>query len=279
MAVERKFVDEAVKRMMLKEYLARETARAGFGHVEIQRNPMGTRIVMEAERPGLVIGRGGRTIKKITAEVRERFDLDNPQIEVNEVARPNLNAQVMAQRLAEALERGWHFRRAGRSTLRRIIESGAKGCQITLAGKLTGQRSRTNKFTDGHIKHCGETSEQWMERGFAVAKKKLGTIGVKIEIMDPDAKLPDEITVGGPGHTPEEARERRIAEETPDFGEATIEDIAGIGEAKAEALRDVGFNELMDLESADLEDIAEAEGVGPKLAQKIKEELEKLRVS
>lgn len=277
MAVERKFVDEAVKRMMLKEYLARETARAGFGHVEIQRNPMGTRIVMEAERPGLVIGRGGRTIKKITADVKATFDLDNPQIEVNEVDHPNLNPQVMAQRLAEALERGWHFRRAGRSTLRRIMESGAKGCQITLAGKLTGQRSRTNKFTDGHIKHCGETSMEWMQRGFAVAKKKLGTIGVKIEIMDPKARLPDEITVGGPGHTPEAARERREAEETPDFGEASIEDLGGIGEAKAKALRDVGFSDLAELDAADLEAIAEADGVGPKLAEKIKEELKKLR--
>lgn len=276
MAVERKFIDEAVNRMMLKEYLHRETARAGFGNVDIQRNPMGTRIVMEAERPGLVIGRGGRTIKRITREVEAKFDLENPQIEVNEVDRPNLAPQVMAQRLAEALERGWHFRRAGRSTLRRIMDSGAKGCQVTLSGKLTGQRSRTQKFVDGHIKHCGETSEQWMDRGFAVAKKKLGTVGVKIEIMDPEARLPDEITVGGPGRTPEDVEKLREEREEPEYGEAEITDLPGIGASKAEALGDAGFDELIDLARADVDNIAEAEGVGPKLAERIKQELKKL---
>lgn len=276
MAVERKFIDEAVNRMMLKEYLHRETARAGFGSVDIQRNPMGTRIVMEAERPGLVIGRGGRTIKRITREVEKKFDLENPQIEVNEVDNPNLAPQVMAQRLAEALERGWHFRRAGRSTLRRIMDSGAKGCQVTLSGKLTGQRSRTQKFVDGHIKHCGETSEQWMHRGFAVAKKKLGTVGVKIEIMDPEARLPDEITVGGPGHTPEDVEKLREEREEPEYGEAEITDLPGIGASKADALADAGFDELIDLARADVDNIAEATGVGPKLAERIKQELKKL---
>lgn len=276
MAVERKFIDEAVNRMMLKEYLHRETARAGFGSVDIQRNPMGTRIVMEAERPGLVIGRGGRTIKRITREVEEKFDLENPQIEVNEVDNPNLAPQVMAQRLAEALERGWHFRRAGRSTLRRIMDSGAKGCQVTLSGKLTGQRSRSQKFVDGHIKHCGETSEEWMDRGFAVAKKKLGTVGVKIEIMDPAARLPDEITVGGPGHSPEDVEKLRKEREEPEYGEAEITDLPGIGTSKADALGDAGFDELIDLARADVDNIAQAEGVGPKLAERIKKELEKL---
>lgn len=276
MAVERKFIDEAVNRMMLKEYLHRETARAGFGSVDIQRNPMGTRIVMEAERPGLVIGRGGRTIKRITREVEAKFDLENPQIEVNEVDNPNLAPQVMAQRLAEALERGWHFRRAGRSTLRRIMDSGAKGCQVTLSGKLTGQRSRSQKFVDGHIKHCGETSEEWMDRGFAVAKKKLGTVGVKIEIMDPAARLPDEITVGGPGHSPEDVEKLRKEREEPEYGEAEITDLPGIGASKADALGDAGFDELIDLARADVDNIAQAEGVGPKLAERIKKELEKL---
>lgn len=276
MAVERKFIDEAVNRMMLKEYLHRETARAGFGSVDIQRNPMGTRIVMEAERPGLVIGRGGRTIKRITREVEKKFDLENPQIEVNEVDNPNLAPQVMAQRLAEALERGWHFRRAGRSTLRRIMDSGAKGCQVTLSGKLTGQRSRTQKFVDGHIKHCGETSEEWMHRGFAVAKKKLGTVGVKIEIMDPEARLPDEITVGGPGHTPEDVEKLREEREEPEYGESEITDLPGIGDSKADALADAGFDELIDLARADVDNIAEADGVGPKLAERIKQELKKL---
>ena len=61
----------------------------------------------------------------------------------------------MAEKLAFALERGWHFRRAGHSTVRRIMDNGARGCQIIVAGKLTGERHRTEKFKEGYIKFCG----------------------------------------------------------------------------------------------------------------------------
>jgi len=195
MTSERKFIKENVKRVLLKEYLKRRTERSGFGGLDIQRTPMGTRVTLIAERPGMVIGRKGETIKELTDYVQNKFKFDNPQIEVKEVTNPNLNPHIMAQKLASALERGWHFRRAGHSTVRRIMSAGAKGCQVIISGKLTGQRHRTEKFREGHIKYCGETKLEWMHEGFAVAKKKLGVIGVKVQIMDPNAKLPDEIEV------------------------------------------------------------------------------------
>ena len=197
MAVERKLIAEHKKRVAVREFLHRETERAGFGGAEISRTPMGTRIHLVTERPGFVIGRRGATIKKLTTDLQERFGLDNPQIEVAESADPSLNPQIMAQKLAEALERGWHFRRAGHSTLRRIMESGAKGCLITIAGKLTGGRKRTEKFLDGHIKWCGDTALIHMQSGYATAKKKLGIIGCTVAIMDKDAVLPDEVTIHG----------------------------------------------------------------------------------
>jgi small subunit ribosomal protein S3 len=156
---------------------------------------MGTRVTLTIERPGLVIGRKGGSIKFLERSVDEQFNFDNPKIEVQEVANPCLNAQIMAEKLASALERGWHFRRAGHSTVRRIMDAGAKGCQIVISGKLTGQRHRVEKFKDGHIKFCGEPAIQWMQEGFAVAKKKLGVIGVKVQIMSPNAKLPDEVEI------------------------------------------------------------------------------------
>lgn len=195
MAREKKFVLEKVDRVLLKEFLKEKTGRAGFGGCEVSRTPMGTRITLHIERPSLVIGRKGRTIRSITDEVKEKFDFDNPQIEVQEVQVPELNAQIMAEKLASSLERGWHFRRAGHSTVRRIMDAGAKGCQVILSGKLTGPRHRVEKFKDGHIKYCGEEKNKWMEEGYAVAKVKLGVIGVTIQIMDPDAKLPDEIEI------------------------------------------------------------------------------------
>jgi len=202
MASERKIVAENLRRVLLREYLMSETKRAGFGGLDIQRTPMGTRVTLIAERPGLVIGRKGSAIKALTEAVDRDFNFDNPQIEVQEVELPALNAQIMAEKLANALERGWHFRRAGHSTLRRIMESGAKGCLIVIAGKLTGQRHRRVKFKAGHIKYCGEPRNQWMRRGFAGAKLKPGVIGVTVEIMDPNARLPDEIRILAPAEAP-----------------------------------------------------------------------------
>lgn len=213
MTSERKFVMENIRRYLLKEYLMNETKRAGFGGLDIQRTPMGTRVTLTIERPGLVIGRKGGSIKQLERSVNEDFSFDNPKIEVQEEANPSLNAQIMAEKLASALERGWHFRRAGHSTVRRIMESGAKGCQVVISGKLTGQRHRMEKFKEGHIKFCGEPALEWMDEGFAVAKRKLGIIGVKVQIMDPKAKLPDEIEVASKEVPVEPAPEEKKPED------------------------------------------------------------------
>lgn len=203
MAIEKKFIQESVNRLLIKEYLQKETMRAGFGGLDIQRTPMGTRISILAERPGMIIGRRGGTINALTETLGKRFKAENPQIEVVEAGRSAaLNAQIMATKLSEALERGWHFRRAGHSTVQRIMESGARGCIIIMSGKLTGQRHRTEKFIAGHIKYCGETALRVMDIGYAQCIKKIGIIGCTVKIMRPDAKLPDEITTYAPGEKP-----------------------------------------------------------------------------
>jgi small subunit ribosomal protein S3 len=195
MAAERKIVAEYVRRVLLKEYLMKEVSRAGFGGLDVQRTPMGTRVILTTERPGLVIGRRGQTIKNLTQVIEEQFGFENPQIEVQEVENASLNAQIMAEKLAFSLERGWHFRRAGHSTVRRIMDAGARGCYIIVAGKLSGQRHRTEKFKEGNIKFCGDTKAQFIEHGYAIAKLKMGVIGVTVEIMVKDAKMPADITV------------------------------------------------------------------------------------
>ncbi len=209
---ERIFVKENLKRLLIKEYMMQEVKNAGFGGLEIQRTPLGTRIVLEVERPGLVIGRKGAKIKDLTSLLQEKFNVENPIIEVKESENSYLNAQIMAEKLANALERGWHFRRAGHSTLRRIMENGAKGAQIIISGKLTGDRSRTEKFTQGTIKYCGKTSEL-VRVGYATAKTKPGIIGVTVKIMPPDVKLPDEIEIVPPTEEKEEKKEEEKEKE------------------------------------------------------------------
>jgi small subunit ribosomal protein S3 len=202
MSAERKVVQEATRRVLLKDYLVRESARAGFGGLEINRTPLGTRVTLICERPGILIGHRGELIKRLTEDIHARFDLDNPQIEVQEERAPSLNAQLMSEKLASTLERGWHFRRAGHSTVRRIMEAGARGTQVILSGKLTGERHRTERFKAGTIKYCGEAVHLWVDKGFYQARLKPGVIGVSVWIMRSTAKLPDEIVVKGAAPRP-----------------------------------------------------------------------------
>ena len=188
-------IKERVRRAQVHDYVQKKTSRAGFGGLSIQRTPLGTHVRIAAERPGLVIGRKGSDIQRLTEELERKFGYENLQVEAGEVNNFALNPLIMAAKVANALERGRNYRRAGNSMLQRIMDSGARGCQITIAGKLTGLRHRTEKFLSGHIKFCGETALELMDVGIAQAKLKPGTIGVKVAIMKPDAKLPDEIEV------------------------------------------------------------------------------------
>lgn len=198
MTVVKEMLKERVRRVQVHDHVQNKTARAGFGGLSIQRTPLGTHVRIAAERPGLVIGRKGGDIQKLTEELERKFGYENLQVEAGEVNNFALNPLIMAAKVANALERGWNYRRAGNSMLQRIMDAGARGCQITIAGKLTGLRHRTEKFLSGHIKFCGETALELMDVGIAQAKLKPGTIGVKVAIMKPDARLPDEIEVAKP---------------------------------------------------------------------------------
>jgi small subunit ribosomal protein S3 len=191
MAVERKFVAEGARRARVEKHLVKELKRAGYGGMDLQRTPLGTQVTIYAEKPGIVIGKGGKVVRQLTQDLANDFGVESPQIEVQQVPNPSFNAQIMAERLANALERGWYFRKAGSSIIRRVMESGALGCEVIIAGKLTGARARVQKFTEGYIKHSGEPVNTIVEKGFAIAIKKLGVIGVQVRIIPPDSKLPD----------------------------------------------------------------------------------------
>jgi len=195
MADEQQFIEDGLQRTQIDEFFADELGRAGYGGMDVAKTPMGTQIVLKAEKPGMVIGKGGKNIRKITTELEERFDLDDPQVDVQEVDEPDLNARIVADRLANALERGWYFRKAGHTTIDRIMESGALGAEIVLSGKVTGARSRVEKFNRGYVKHNGEPAEEIVDSGVGVAVMKLGTIGVRVKIIPPDAELPDDFEI------------------------------------------------------------------------------------
>ncbi|HOV51869.1 MAG TPA: 30S ribosomal protein S3, partial [Methanothrix sp.] len=179
-----------------------ELERAGYGGMVMNRTPMGTQITVYAEKPGMVIGKGGKLIRKITRDLDRKFHLDNPQIDVQDVGRGDLNGRVVANRLASSLERGWYFRKAGQSMMRRVMDAGALGCEIVISGKLTGPRSRTEKFIAGYIKHSGKPAIDLVDRGYSVAVKKLGVIGCQVRIIPPDVRLPDDFQIEAPQAPP-----------------------------------------------------------------------------
>jgi small subunit ribosomal protein S3 len=125
------------------------------------------------------------------------FGIDNPQIEVAEVEVPEFDAKIMAERLASSLERGFQYRRAVYGVMRRIMEAGAKGTEITISGKLTSQRARYQKFKDGVITKCGEPVKTYVREATAPAFLKPGVMGVRVVIMLP-GELPDKIKVKYP---------------------------------------------------------------------------------
>jgi len=268
--------------LLIKEFLIKKIEGAGFGGMTIQRTPMGTRINILVERPGMVIGKSGSKIKELTEDIKNNFHVENPQIEIKEAgSSASLNAKIMAEKLAEALERGWHFRRAGHSTVRRIMSAGAKGCQIVIAGKLTGARHRTEKFTEGHIKYCGETAKQVMDVGYATAKLKPGVLGVKVRIMRPDAKLPDDIKIKtAEVEKPKEKVKEEPKEEKLEEKKMTdiklITKIQGVGPSVIKKFEKAGVKSLEEVLELDVDDLSSIEGIGDKTAKNIIKNLKKL---
>jgi len=192
------FIEQGIKLMQINEYLRSELVRAGFAGVDVQKTPLGVRITLRTSRPGLVIGKGGKRIQEITDVLQEKFDLEMPQIEVEEVSNPDLNAQIMAERLAYSLDRGRHYRRAGYYILRKIMESGgAKGAEIRVAGKVTSQRARVQLFRAGTMTKSGFVSHEGIDKGVAQCIQKSGTLGVVVKIQHIDTKIGDEITIKG----------------------------------------------------------------------------------
>jgi len=189
------FIEQGIKLMQINEYLRSELVRAGFAGVELQRTPLGVRITLKTSRPGLVIGKGGKRIQEITDVLQDRFGLEMPQIEVEEVAEPDLDAQIMAERLAYSLDRGRHYRRAGYYILRKVMDAGARGVEIIISGKVTSQRARVQIFRAGTMSKSGQPAQEGVDKGVAQCIQKSGVLGIIVKIMRANTKMGDDITI------------------------------------------------------------------------------------
>ena len=222
MSVVRHFVTESVKRTEIDEFLQQRLERAGYGGVTISKTPLGTHVVIYVMRPGLVIGRGGETIRELASILEEKFKVSNPQISVSEIEIPEMNAYVVASRVTSALERGIHFRRAGFWALNQVMDAGALGAEIVISGKLRTERARFEKFRAGYLPKTGDAALKYMRKAAVHIQLKPGMFGVRVRIMPPDAQFPDRIQIIETPPTEEEKPEETAeAAEAPEAAEAT----------------------------------------------------------
>ncbi len=197
--IEREFVSEKIKHLKIKEIIDSKIRNyAGVGNIEIEKTPLGEKIVIHTERPSLVIGRGGETIKDITSTIKKNFNLENPRIEVKEIVNPFLSAQVVAKRMVADLERfgSNRFKIIGHKAVQSIMRAGAMGVEIRMSGRgLPGARAKSWRFYDGYLKKCGDTSLTLVDTAKLAAHLRMTTVGVQVKIMPPGAVLPDRVNV------------------------------------------------------------------------------------
>jgi len=228
MAAVKHFITESIKKTEIDEFLQTKLERAGYGGVNISKTPLGTHIVIYAMRPGLVIGRGGETIKELASVLEQNFKVANPQISVSEIEIPELNAYVVASKVAQALQKGTHFRRAGFWALNQVMEAGALGAEIVISGKLRTERARFEKFRTGYFPRCGDPALKYMRRAEVHVQLKPGIFGIRVKIMPPDAQFPDRIKIVE-GLPPEE---EKLKEEKGETAEAIVEEETKTEEAE-----------------------------------------------
>jgi small subunit ribosomal protein S3 len=196
------FVKENARKAEIDEYLSQDLKRAGYSRVEMTKTPLGTRVVIYAGKPGLVIGRRGQSIRDLTKILEEQFGVENPQISVATLESPELDAKVVASQIAMALQRGIHFRRAAYWALQRTTEAGALGVEIAIRGKLTTDRARYEKYRSGYLPTVGETVSRQLRSAVVDTQLKQGLFGISVRLMPPNASFADKPVIREPGEAP-----------------------------------------------------------------------------
>jgi len=213
--IERKFITEKLREFQVQEYIAKTLNKAGHSKIEIKRTPLGEKIIVYTTRPGLIVGRKGENIKKLTVVLKKKFKMENPQIEIGDIENPLLDAGAVADKIVYVFERYGtkRFKFVGYDTLSKIIDAGAIGAEIMISGKVPGARAKRWRFSAGYLKKSGDISENFMLKSKVVAHLKTGAIGVQVKILHPSVVLPDTITI-----VKEEKPEIKVEElkETPE---------------------------------------------------------------
>lgn len=193
--IERKFIAQNIKEFQIQEFVGESLRGAGHSHTKLVKTPLGEKIIIFVSRPGMVVGKKGQNIKQLTKTLKKKFGLENPQIEINEVENVGLDANIVAERIADSLEKfgTQKFKAIGHKVMSDVMNSGALGIEIIISGKIPSSRAKSWRFYSGYLKKCGDIAITGIRRAYSTAKLKTGVVGVKVKIMPPDIQLPDKI--------------------------------------------------------------------------------------
>ncbi len=194
--IERTFIKKNLNKMELEQYLSKKLERAGFSRLEIIKTPLVTRIILHVAKPGLAIGKSGSTIKELTETISSDFKIENPQIEIQEIKNANLNAKIIAEKMASMIEKGFAWRSVSFKIIKDIMHDGAQGVELVFKGKLAGKggRKRKQRIALGYMKKMGDQAK-FVDTAKAAAYPKAGAIGIRLSIIHPDVVFPDKIDV------------------------------------------------------------------------------------
>jgi small subunit ribosomal protein S3 len=222
LSVTKYFIKDVSRRLEIDELLQNDLKRAGYSHVELTKSPVGTRVVIYAAKPGMVIGRRGQSIKDLTKLLETKFGIENAQLSVAAIEVPEQDPKVVASQVAQALQRGVHFRRAAYWAIQRVMESQALGVEIIIRGKLTTERARYEKFRQGYLPRVGDPVLKTVKVAVADVQLKQGLFGIQVRILPPTVDFLDKPTmkpfVAGPAAT--QAAQATQPEETVTVAEA-----------------------------------------------------------
>ncbi|KAK9462747.1 40S ribosomal protein uS3 [Lipomyces oligophaga] len=202
----RKQVRDGVFFAELNEFFTRELSEAGYAGVEVRSAPTRTEIIIRATQTQEVLGPNGRRVRELTSLVQKRFKISDGGVAIfaEKVQQRGLSAIAQAESLKFKLLNGLAVRRACYSVLRYIMESGAKGAEVVVSGKLRAARAKSMKFTDGFMIHSGQPARDFIDTATRHVLLRQGVLGVKVKIMlgtDPEGRigpkntLPDAVTI------------------------------------------------------------------------------------
>ena len=181
----------------------------GYAGLEVRETPFRTEVIIRATRPQNVLGERGKRIRELTSVVQKRFGYAEGSIELfaEKIEFRGLSAMAQAESLKLKLLAGVAIRKACYGVVRFIMESGARGCEVVVSGKVRGQRAKSMKFVDGMMIHAGQVAKEFVEESVRHVLLRQGVLGVRVKIFKPhdplgkkgpSTPLPDEIIILDP---------------------------------------------------------------------------------